>query len=410
MKNLTQLLSSVLLLSLFACGGGGNGSESESAAISEIGVTDSTITIGTWGPLTGPAALWGNVPRGVDAFFHYTNENGGIHGRKVKVIIKDDGYQPSKTVAAAREMVERDEVFAFVGGVGTAPCMAVKDYITRNNVPWVSPASGATHWAYPPVDNIFSTYSLYFDESTTQVDYIVNTLGKDKIAMIYQNDDFGKSGLAGVQVALEKYNLELLEEVSTEVTDQDLGSHVARLKESGAEVVIMQVLPRQGAIITGTAAVLAYTPQWVTNSTLSDSQQMFKVTDGRWAGVLFSGFFDVNPEGVDISGYQAALKSKYPEISWTTFVASGFYFAEPVAQALKNAGPELTRAKFIAEMEKLKDFKGMGIPITFGVDTRQGTRGAAMYKVTEDGGIERVSEYLVTDENLDGAIQRLSDL
>lgn len=410
MKNLTQFLSIVVLLTLFACGGGGSGTESETAAVNEIGVTDSTITIGTWGPLTGPAALWGHVPRGVDAFFHYINEQGGIHGRKIKVVVKDDGYQPSKTVAAVREMVERDEVFGFVGGVGTAPCMAVKDYITRNSVPWVSPASGATHWAYPPVDNIFSTYSLYFDESTTQVDYIVNTLGADKIAMIYQNDDFGKSGLVGVKVALEKYNLDLLEEVSTEVTDQDLGSHVARLKESGAEVVIMQVLPRQGAIVTGTAAVLSYSPQWVTNSTLSDASLMYKITEGRWAGVLFSGFFDMESQASDIEGYQVALKSKYPDVPWTTFVASGFYFAEPVAQALKNAGPDLTRAKFIAELEKLQDFKGMGIPITFGADRRQGTRGAAMYQVTAEGGIERVSDYMVTDDNLDMAIQRLSEM
>lgn len=409
MKNLTQLLV-ILTFAAFLLGCGGGTSPESSAYVSEVGVTDSTITIGTWGPLTGPAALWGNVPRGVDAFFHYINLQGGIHGRKIKVVYKDDGYQPSKTVAAVREMVEKDEVFAFVGGVGTAPCMAVKDYITRNNVPWVSPASGATHWAYPPVKNIFGTYSLYFDESMTQVDYIVNTLGSKKIAMIYQNDDFGKSGLVGVKVALEKQGLELLEEVSTEVTDQDLASHVARLKESGADVVIMQVLPRQGAIITGTAAVMSYSPQFITNSTLSDASLMYKITEGRWAGVLFSGFFDIDPQGVDVAGYQNALKDKYPEVPWTTFVASGFYFAEPVAKALQDVGPELTREKFITAMENIKGFKGMGIPVTFGADRRQGTRGAAMYRVTEDGLIERVSDYLVSDDNLDEAIKRLAEL
>lgn len=408
MKTLIQLLFVTLCVLTMSCGGGGGTSE-KSSIVSEIGVTDSTITIGTWGPLTGPAALWGNVVRGVDSYFHYVNENGGIHGRKVKVVFKDDGYQPSKTVAGVREMVEKDQVFAFVGGVGTAPCLAVKDYIVRNNVPWVSPASGATHWAYPPVDNIFSTYSLYFDESFTQVDHIVNTIGSKKVAMIYQNDDFGKSGLIGVKVALEKYGLELLEEVSTEVTDQDLASHVARLKESGAEVVIMQVLPRQGAIITGTAAVLGYAPQWVTNSTLSDASLMYKITEGRWEGVLFSGFFDMNAE-VDLEGYQAALKAKYPEVPWTTFVASGYYFAEPMVKALQDVGPELTRKKFIAAMQNIQNFQGMGIAMNFGEGVRQGTRGAAMYRCGAEGSIERISEYKVSDVNLDAAINRLSEL
>jgi len=407
MKNLVQLLVTIALGVVVSCGGGG-GQSAESSKVTEIGVTDSTITIGTWGPLTGPAALWGNVPRGVDAYFHYINEKGGIHGRKINVIIKDDGYQPSKTVAGVREMVEKDKVFAFVGGVGTAPCLAVKDYIIKNNVPWVSPASGATHWAFPPQNNIFSTFSLYFDESFTQVDYIINTLEAKKIAMIYQNDDFGKSGLVGVKVALEKYEMELVEEVSTEVTDQDLGSHVAKLKESGAEVVIMQVLPRQGAIITGTAAVLGYSPQWVTNSTLSDTELMYGITEGRWAGVLFSGFLNLEAE-IDMEGYQAALKAKYPDVAWTTFVASGYFFAEPVAKALKDAGPELTREKFIQAMEGLTDFQGLGFSMSFGEGIRQGTRGAAMYQCTADGQTEQIAEYRNSDMDLDYAIKKLGE-
>lgn len=407
MKNLIKLFAIVSFVALISCGGGG--SSEQSAQTAEVGVTDSTITIGTWGPLTGPAALWGNVPRGVDAYFHYINEKGGIHGRRINVVIKDDGYQPSRTVAGVREMVEKDKVFAFVGGVGTAPCLAVKDYIVRNQIPWASPVSGATHWAYPPQNNIFSTYSLYFDEAFVQVDHIVNVLGNDKIAMIYQNDDYGKSGLTGVKVALEKYNLELIEEVSTEVTDQDLGSHVAQLKESGADVVILQVLPRQAAIITGTAAVMGYAPQWMTNSTLSDTELMYKITEGRWAGVLYSGFFDLKAD-IDLEGYQSALKAKYPDVPWTTFVASGYYFAEPVAKALKDAGPELTREKFIQAMEDITDFKGIGFPLGFGDGKRQGARGAAMYQCAKDGQAEQVADFRQSEMDLDYAIAKLADM
>lgn len=407
MKYLNHLITIVIFVTITSCGRGGGSAESSSQT-AEIGVTDSTIAIGTWGPLTGPAALWGNVPRGVDAYFHYINEKGGIHGRKINVVIRDDGFQPSKTVAAVREMVEQDKVFAIVGGVGTAPCMAVKDYIVRNGVPWMSPVSGATHWAYPPQNNIFSTYSLYFDEAFVQVDHIVNNLGKDKIAMIYQNDDFGKSGLVGVKIALEKYDLELVEAVSTEVTDQDLGSHVAKLKDSGAEVVILQVLPRQGAIITGTAAVLGYAPQWITNSTLSDTELMHKITEGRWAGVQFSGFFNYEAD-VDMEGYQAALKTKYPDVPWTTFVASGYYFGEPVAKSLQDAGRDLTREKFIQAMENIRDFSGLGFGISFGKGVRQGTRGAAMFICTDDGQAEQISALKMSKLDLDYAIKKLAE-
>ena len=93
------------------------------------GVTDDTIVLGTWSPLTGPVALWGAVGRGAELYFEMINEEGGIHGRKIEFILKDDAYQPSRTVAAVREMVERDRVFAVVAGVGTAPTRAVLDYL-----------------------------------------------------------------------------------------------------------------------------------------------------------------------------------------------------------------------------------------------------------------------------------------
>ena len=171
------------------------------------GVTDDTIVIGSWAPLTGPAALWGAVGRGAEAYFEMINEQGGIHGRQIEFVLRDDAYQPSRTVAAVREMVERDRVFAFVAGVGTAPGRAVVDYIMENEVVWVSPATGATHWAYPPRKYLFAQYTPYFDEAAVLVDYVVNELGKTRIGVIYQNDDFGESGLVGAQVALEKHGL-----------------------------------------------------------------------------------------------------------------------------------------------------------------------------------------------------------
>ncbi len=213
-------LHGVIAFSLLATAAGFGCAESDGSGVR--GVTDDTIVIGTWAPLTGPAALWGSVGRGVETYFDLINEEGGIHGRRIELVMKDDAYQPSRTVAAVREMVERDRVFAFVAGVGTAPGRAVLDYIVENEVVWVSPASGATHWAYPATTYVFALNTPYFDEAAVLVDHAVNDLGRTKIAVIYQNDDFGESGLVGVELALARHGLSVAEAVSVDVPDSDL--------------------------------------------------------------------------------------------------------------------------------------------------------------------------------------------
>ena len=114
------------------------------------GVTDNEIKIGQWGPQTGPAALWGAVARGTGVYFKLINDEGGINGRKITYFMRDDGYQPNRTKAIAKELYENEGVFGFACGVGTSPGMAVMPYIEENGIPWVGMATGSTHWAYPP--------------------------------------------------------------------------------------------------------------------------------------------------------------------------------------------------------------------------------------------------------------------
>jgi len=275
------------------------------------GVTDEVIKIGQWGPQTGPAALWGAIARGTDAYFKMINDEGGIHGRKLEYIMRDDGYQPAKTKAVVKELVEMEGVFAFVGGVGTAPGMAVKDYLIQNKVPWISPASGSTHWAYPATKYVFSVYPLYCDEAAILVDYAVNELKKTKIAFFYQNDDYGKAGLYGAQIALEKHGMKLVETVSAEIMDTDLNTHALKLKESGADAVIMWVLPKHAAIMLGTAAKLGFNTQWMVSSTLSDMTLMLNITKGLWEGIIFANFVEMPHSENPLMKKYLAAKEKY---------------------------------------------------------------------------------------------------
>jgi ABC-type branched-subunit amino acid transport system substrate-binding protein len=252
------------------------------AAAQVRGVTDTSIKIGQWSPQTGPAAAWGSVARGSGVYFQMLNEQGGINGRKIEYFLRDDGYQPGRTKAVVKELLDNVGVFGFASGVGTSPGMAVMDDIVKAGAVWVGPATGSPHWAQPLKKTVFGVYPLYPDESAILTNYTMFTLKKEKIGYVYQNDDYGKAGLEGAQNEMKAHGKKLVLEIPVEVTDTDLASHVLKLKEAGAEAVIMWVLPKHAAIMVTTAAKLGYKPQWVASSTLSDAPLMYNLTKGLW--------------------------------------------------------------------------------------------------------------------------------
>jgi branched-chain amino acid transport system substrate-binding protein len=398
-KNFVILLAGGLLLTLAVI----------PLAWAERGVTDTEIRIGQWGPQTGPAALWGAVGRGTGCYFDMINAEGGIHGRKITYFLRDDGYMPPKTKAIAKELLGDKQVFAFAAGVGTAPGMAVKKYLDKNKVPWVGPAAGSTHWAYPPTKYLFADYPLYCDEAAILIDYAVNKLGKKRIAFFYQNDDYGKLGLVGAELALEKYGLKLAESVSAEILDSDLSSHCLRLKEANPDCVIMWVLPKHGAIILGTAAKMDFKPLWMTTSTLSDTEIMFKVSKGLFKDVIFTSFAEVpDSQHPLMLKYKEARDRFTPQERWGPFFYGGFVFVEPMVEGLKRCGRDLTADNFVKAMETLKDFQGIGAKLTFTPTQRQGTRDSYLAKCTEDGKVVRISDWMTSDVDVQEVIKRLA--
>lgn len=360
------------------------------------GVTDTEILIGQWGPQTGPAALWGAVGRATGVYFQMINDQGGIHGRKIKYFLRDDAYQPAKTKAIAKELVEDVGVFAMVGGVGTSCGMAVRDYLTKeNNVPWVSPASGSSHWTQPFNTFIFSTFPQYFEESYVLTQYAVEKMGKKKIAFFYQNDDYGKEGLDGAKKYMSDAGMQLVAEVPVEVTDTDLKTHALKLKESGAEVVILWVLPKHGAMILGVSKAIGFDPQFIAASTLSDPDLMFTVTKGLWKGVMYGNF--VNMDSPLVKKYLEAQKKYAPNEKYTgLFYLAGFYFAEPLVKGLELAGKDLTPEKFVKAMEQIKDWNDwLGYGCTFTPTDHQGVKSVYIEQCGDNGARIKVSDWLV---------------
>ena len=359
------------------------------------GVSDTEILVGQWGPQTGPAAPWGAVARGSGLFFKILNEEGGINGRKFKYFLRDDAYQPAKTKAIAKEFIEQIGVFAVVGGVGVGPGMAVRDDLMENKVVWVGPATGVYNWIKPFQRHLFASYALYDDEAYNLAGYLYEKLGFKKIAVFYQNDDYGKQGIMGVDRYMKEKNIDLVAKISAEVTDRDLSTHALKLKDSGAQAVVMWCMPTHAALILGETAKIGYKPQWATSNTLSDSPMMLQITKGLWAGMINSNFAELpdsnNPLMVK---YREWHKKLEPQERWGVFYYAGIMFAEPFVEGVRRAGKNLTTENLVTAMETLKDWKGIGGPITYSPTERQGAKHVYYGKVRPDGTVERLTDWI----------------
>jgi ABC-type branched-subunit amino acid transport system substrate-binding protein len=353
--------------------------------ITKTGVTDDTILVGTWGPLTGPASPYGAIPRGIHAYFEMINAEGGIHGRKLKVLIRDDAYQPARTKAAVMELVEKEGVFAFVAGVGTSPCMAVKDYLAEKKIPWIGPASGSSNWARTPNRYRFATYPTFRNEAKILIRYLLDHAKKEKIAFIYQNDDYGKEGLETAKAELEKHGKQLVAAVSVEIADVDLNSHVLKLKQADPDVVILWLVSKHAAITMNTSAKLNFKPLWLASSPLSDASMMYSITKGLWEGVIFSSIMELpDSDHPRIKKYREVYEKyglkAYPNEEWGTFFLTGIQFAEPFVEALKRIGPDLDREKLIEALETLENWDdGIAASATISPSPRPSGRARSRY-------------------------------
>jgi ABC-type branched-subunit amino acid transport system substrate-binding protein len=360
------------------------------------GVTDTEIFIGQWGPQTGPAAPWGAVARGTDLLVKIINEEGGIHGRKINFTLRDDSYQPAKTKAIAKEFVEQIGVFAVVGGVGVAPGMTARDYLMENKVIWAGPVTGVYEWIHPIQKYLFAIYPLYDDEAFNLTGYLHEKLGFKKIAMFYQNDDYGKQGVMGVERYLLKKKINLVAKISAEVTDRDLSTHALKLKNSGADAVIMWTMPTHAVLLLNETAKIGFKPQWATSNTLSDSVLMMQITKGLWAGMITSFFGELPDSNHPLMvKYREAHKKFAPQERWGVFYYAGIIFAEPFFEGLRRAGKNLTTESWIKAEETLKDWKGIGPPITYTNPLdRQGGKHVFYGKVKPDGNIEKLTDWI----------------
>jgi ABC-type branched-subunit amino acid transport system substrate-binding protein len=349
------------------------------------GVTDDEVMIGWTTPLSGPAALWGVTGLGGMAWAQHVNDQGGVHGRKIKVLLKDDGYNPARALANLQEM--KGDVFSVCGLLGTAVLNAAKDFFPENNIPLVSAYGDIRIWARQPKDKlkpVFIAYPDYEDEAEYITEYAVNKLGSRKIALFYQNDDYGKMAMAGLNKALDahKGKAELVGAVPYEVTERALAAHALKLQETGAETVIIYSTPTHGALITKEIAKIGYQPRKLTTFTLGDPI-MYKIAGEPWEGTYIALPGNSGQPGSDPEADKVAeiLIQNNPKIEGKEYLALfGASSMMHLVKGLENAGRDLTPESLIQGMEMIKDWKpeGMGAPVTYAPDRHHGNNASRM--------------------------------
>jgi ABC-type branched-subunit amino acid transport system substrate-binding protein len=366
------------------------------AAQTRPGVTDTEIRIGTWGPQSGPAAAWGTVITAIDAYFRWVNDQGGIHGRNLVLVSRDDGYDPARSVAAVRELNDRERVFAFVGGIGTANGLAVMPIVKREGIPWVSPSTGSTVFARESDGLIFATFTNYEVESALMTRYAVEELGNTRLAIFYQNDDYGEEGLRGMEEEVERlreagHNITIVDRVSYERAETNMAVQALRLRGGDADAVLMYSTPGAAAALIAEFQRLDYRPRILASSTLLDPTLL---ANPGMQGALLASFLRLpsvivgegNGDPIADDILMNVIMRYAPEAARDPFRAlAGVGFAQPLVEALRAAGPDVSRESLLEALRAIEGYDtGLFANLDF-TESFQGNNSIILLQMTPQG-------------------------
>lgn len=353
------------------------------------GVTDDEVVFGTHMPMTGVAAVYGtSIVPAIRAYFDDVNQTqGGVHGRKIRLEVGDDAYDPAQSADVVRRMVERDGVFAILNGFGTAQHGAVYRYLEESGVPDLFPATGARKFTEPPARTRFGYNPDYILEGTILGHYIAEHFPQKRVGLLLQNDDFGLNGeeglLAGIGDAAEVVARETFES-----TTSDLGAHVARLKSANPDVIAIYATPVSFAnALIYARTVLGWDVPVVVAGAVADPVvfDLTKEASEQAAGDIVEGTitttYIVPLTEADHPGIRRHLELMEDHgIEANNFTLYGQSVAELTVEALQRAGRDLTRESLVEAAEQIRDFtcSVCEVPITFGESDRRGVEGVRL--------------------------------
>ena len=348
------------------------------AAFAETGVTDTSISLGMSVPLSGPASGHGQELKNViNTYFEQVNKNGGVNGRKLQLTVLDDAYDPEKTVANTKTLIETNKVFALLGYYGsTAMTDAMNKAFGPAKVPMIGGISGAMSLRQPPASNpnnryLFIQRASYADEAEA-IGSQLATLGLKDIAVFYQNDGFGKAGLEGLTNALKKHNLTPSATASVERNSEDIGKAVETIAKASPQAVVMVTLHKPTTAMVKALHKVNQNPMFMTLSPVGAEQLAQELgNDARGIGISQVMPYPWNDTLPIVKEYQHFVGKQGP---YSYMSMEGFIIAKLAVEALrKTGGKELSREKLISTLEGMNQDFG-GYRVSFGPNNHAGSQ------------------------------------
>jgi branched-chain amino acid transport system substrate-binding protein len=335
----------------------------------DAGASDKEIKVGHINPYSGPASAYGTIGKSIGAYFKKVNDEGGVNGRKINFLTMDDGYSPPKTVEMARKLVEQEQVLMIFQSLGTPPNSAIHKYMNAKKVPQLFVATGATKWNDPK--NFPWTMGWqpnYQTEAAIYAAHIIKTKPNAKIAVLYQNDDYGKDYLKGFKDGLGAKANMIVKEVSYEVADPTVDSQMVQLQASGADVFFNITTPKFAAQAIRKAFDSGWKPVHYLNNVSASIGSVLKPAGLDKSVGLISTQYLIDPTDSGFANdpaviaWNAFMKKYYPDgnlLDASNFY--GFVVAQTLVQVLKQCGDNLTHENIMKQAASLKDFTPAGV-------------------------------------------------
>ena len=339
-------------------------------ALAEDGVTDKEIHIGMANALSGPASGLGlDLKAGAAAFLAKLNAAGGVNGRKIVLVSKDDGYEPEKAAAATKALIEQDKVFALFGYVGTPTSAAAVPLAARAGVPYLFPFTGAEFLRNPVNKFVFNVRTSYFDETELMVERMTKDAGAKSIALFIQDDAFGEAGKAGVNRALHKRNMKVAAEARYKRNTLDVDAGLAQIKAANPDGVVFIGTYASLAALVKKAKAQGIKAKFMTVSFIGTAG-FIKEAGADGDGVYITQVMPSPDSGAPVVK-QFLQDMKGGPVNYSSL--EGYVDAAVLAEALKKAGSNPTRAGFLSALEGLNTDLG-GLKVAFSAASHQGAK------------------------------------
>ncbi|HSV52596.1 MAG TPA: ABC transporter substrate-binding protein [Burkholderiaceae bacterium] len=337
------------------------------------GVSDKEIAVGQFAAFSGPAAQLGQrMQVGIEAYFKAVNAQGGVNGRTLKLVTRDDGYEPEKAAAAVKALINEDKVFALIGSVGTPTGLAALPIVTEEKIPLVGLFTGAQALREPFNRNLFHVRASYFDETERIVQHLT-TLGIQKIAVFYQNDAYGKAGLAGVERALAKRQLKAVAISTVERNSTDVAMSLEAILKAAPEAVVQVSAYKSCAAFIKQARAKGYGGQFF-NVSFVGSKALADELGAAGLGVVISQVvpFPYSAATPVVREYQQRMtEAGQKEFDFSSM--EGYLTAKVFVEGLRRAGRNLTREALVTGLESMKDVNFGGFTVNYSARDHQGS-------------------------------------